>query len=267
MTTEALRLVRRWSIDWLNGQHPQVCEELLAPGYTLTIGGYVLGPRSSYVPATLAQLARYPGLVVTAHQTVCAGDRVALVFSEHGASSRLAGRAATWSGVALFRAEGAALAGCFAEEDYYGRRRQLAAGQADPVDPPAVAPWDQQAAPADPAAEQVVRDWLSGPDLRSAPVVCDDEGTGQIAQQLLEVHGCRVDELFSAGDQVAFHARQTGRYLGGLEGLEDAVGRAGALELAGVVTVRGGQVVAGRVVRDRLGTGRALQQNPAGPLS
>ena len=255
-----LSLVRRWSVDWLNGQHPEVCEQILAPEYNLLIGGFVLGPREQYIPATLVQLGRYPGLVVTVHQLVCSEDRVALVFSEHGASARLEGRAAAWSGVAIFRWDGQALTGCMAEEDYYGRRRQLGDGQADPVERPMVAPWDQPAGGPDPDAEQVVRDWLAGSDLRGVPVVCDDEGTGQPATRLLAVESCRIDELFSSGDQVAFHAGQTGRYLGGLDGVDDLVGRSATIELAGLVTVRDGRVVAGRVVRDRLGTARTLRE-------
>ncbi len=49
-------LVRRWAVDWLGGQHPEVCDGILAPDYALLIGGYLLGPREQYVPATLAQL-------------------------------------------------------------------------------------------------------------------------------------------------------------------------------------------------------------------
>lgn len=252
-------LVRRWSVDWLNGRRPEVCEELLAPDYVLRIGGYLLGPREDYVPATLAQLSRYPGLVVTAHQLVTDGERVALWFSEHGASARLGGRQAVWTGVALFRQDGARLSACFAEEDYYGRRRQLDSGAPDAVLPPAVAPWDAPAAPADPAAEAVVRDWLAAPDLRTAPVDCDDEHTGAPAERLLEVRGCEVHELFSAGGWVGFHVAQTGAYLGGLDGLDDLVGREAVLELAGLVQVQDGRVVGGRVVRDRLGTARALR--------
>lgn len=256
-------LVRRWSVDWLNGRHPEVCEQVLAPDYTLRIGGFLLGPREAYVPATLAQLARYPGLVVTAHQLVTDGDRVALWFSEHGVSGRLEGRAAVWSGVALFRRSGDVLGACFAEEDYYGRRRQLDRGVSDPVSPPAVAPWDVRAGQADPAAESAVRAWLAGPDLRAAPVVCDDEHVGQPAERLLDLTGCEVHELFSSGDQVAFHVAHTGRYLGGLDGCDDAVGREVVLETAGIVTVAGGQVVGGRVVRDRLGAARALREGAA----
>ncbi|GAC1330274.1 MAG: hypothetical protein NVSMB13_18270 [Mycobacteriales bacterium] len=257
----AVGLVRRWAVDWLNGQHPEVCETVLAPGYGLHIGGFWLGPREEYVPATMVQLSRFPGLVLTTHQLVTDGERVAVSFSEHGASARLAGRAAVWTGVSLFRSDGTALTACFAEEDYYGRRRQFDTGRPDPVLPPAVAPWDAVAEPPDPAAESAVREWLGRPDLRAVPVVCDDEHTGQPAQRLLEVSGCEVHELFSAGAWVAFHAVQSGSYLGGLDDLDDAIGTATTLELAGLVQVVEGRVVAGRVVRDRLGTSRSLRQS------
>lgn len=255
----AVALVRRWSVDWLNGQHPEACEQILTPDYTLRIGGYLLGPREQYIPATLEQLARYPGLVVTAHQVVTDGQYVALHFSEHGASVRLEGRAAVWSGISLFRSDGAALEACYAEEDYYGRRRQLGSGVCDPVDPPAAAPWDVEPQPSDLQAETVVRHWLAGANLRAAPVVCDDEHVGQPVEQLLDVTGCEVHALFSAGSQVAFHVAQTGRYLGGLEGCDDAIGQAAVLEVSGIVTVTDGHVTGGRVFRDRLGTARSLR--------
>ncbi len=263
-TTSTVGLVRRWAVDWLGGQHPEACEDILAPGYALLIGGYLLGPRETYVPATMAQLSRYPGLVVTVHRLVASGDRVAIVFSESGASVRLGGRAAAWSGVSLFRGDGSRLTHCWAEEDYYGRRRQLATGLCDPVAAPAPAPWDTAPSEPDPAAEDAVRAWLAGPDLRAAEVVCDDEATGQSADRLLEVASCQVNELFSAGDEVAFSAVQTGRYLGGLDGLDDLVGATAVLNVAGLVQVRGGRVTGGRVVRDRLGAARALRE-AAGP--
>jgi predicted ester cyclase len=265
VTEPAVALVRRWAVDWLGGQHPEVCDEVLAPEYALLIGGYLLGPRAAYVPATVAQLRRYPGLVVTTHDLVVSGDRVAVVFTESGASARLAGRTAAWSGVALFRSDGQRLTHCWAEEDYYARRRQLDAGACDPVERPAAAPWDTVSQPADPDAEQVVRAWLAGPDLRTGDVVCDDEATGRPPTSLLEVEACEVHELFSAGPRVAFAAVQSGRYAGGLEGLDAHVGRPARLGLAGLVEVRDGRVAGGRVVRDRLGTARVLEEPAAEP--
>ena len=39
MTTvePVVAVVRRWSVDWLNGRRPEVCTEILAPDYTLRI--------------------------------------------------------------------------------------------------------------------------------------------------------------------------------------------------------------------------------------
>lgn len=109
-------LVRRWAVDWLGGQNSEVCEQILAPEYALLIGGYLLGPRDTYVPATMVQLSRYPGLVLTVHQLIASGDRAAIVFSESGHSARL-GRTAAWTGVSLFRCDGRQLTHCWAEED------------------------------------------------------------------------------------------------------------------------------------------------------
>lgn len=259
MMDGTVALVRRWSIDWLNGRHLEVCEQILAPEYALLIGGFLLGPRTTYVPATQEQFGRYPGLVVTTHQLVVSGDRVALWFTEHGASARHGGRMAAWSGIALFRGNGTQLTHCYAEEDYYARRRQLTAGHCNPIAPPAPAPWDAVPQPPDPAAEQVVRGWLQGADPCTGGVVFDDEPAGQPATGLLDVDGCAVTELFSAGEHVAFSVVQSGRYAGGLDIPVDLVGQPMRLNVAGLVQVHGGAVVRGRVIRDRLGAARALR--------
>ena len=100
----------------------------------------------------MEQLGRFPGLVVSVHQLIHNGERVALRFTEHGASARLERRAA-WGGVALFESDGSRLTKCFAEEDYLSRRRQLDGGDPDPIDRPATAPWTTAIEPPDPAAD------------------------------------------------------------------------------------------------------------------
>jgi hypothetical protein len=249
-------LVRRWAVDWLASADPEICNEILAPGYRIVIGGYTLGPRDAYIAATVEQLKRFPGLGLTIHELIWSGDSLAVRFTEHGASVKLDGRQAAWGGVALFRSDGRRLTECFAEEDYFSRRRQLSEGRCDPIEPPAPAPWNTRAGVADPAAEAAVRDWLQRGSL--SDVELDDGWTGQEAGLLLEDPVFECNELFSAGDRVAFHGRQLGHYAGGLD---KAGGRAGAEashHLAGIVRVIGGQVSSGRVVRDRLGLQRAL---------
>jgi hypothetical protein len=134
----------------------------------------------------------------------------------------------------------------YVEQDYLARRRQLAEGRPDPVEPSAVAPWDTRSVPADLAAEKVVRAWLAAGDL--AGVTADD---GRPPHRPLAVTRTDVGVLFSAGPRVAFHAVQHGppagedpRFAGDGEAL---------LHLAGVVRVEGGRVAGGHVVRDRLG--------------
>lgn len=233
-------LVRRWAVDWLAARDPSVCPEILAPGYALRIGGFELGPRDEYVATTLGQLDRFPGLGVTVHELIASGDRVALRFTEHGASVKLDGRVAAWGGVALFEGDGRRLTRCWAEEDYLSRRRQLESATCDPIEPPAPAPWNVAPLAPDPAAEAVVRDWLERGELGTVDL--DDGWLGH--EVVAELEGTvEADVLFSAGSRVAFHGAQRGP--------------GPPLHLAGLVRVEDGEVAAGRVVRDRLGLRRA----------
>ena len=70
-------LVRRWAVDWLAARNPAVCEEILAPEYSLLIGGFLLDGREAYVAGTLEQLDRFPGLGLTVHEVMASADRVA----------------------------------------------------------------------------------------------------------------------------------------------------------------------------------------------
>ena len=123
---------------------------------------------------------------------------------------------------------------------------------ADVIDPPAPAPWDTAVLPANPQAEAVVRQWLtaSWPSTVTG-VRCDDEHLTGVALAF-EVESGEITELFSSGAEVAFHVRQTGRYLGGLAGIE-ARSQPSVLHCNGVVRVQDGQVRSGRVIRDRIG--------------
>lgn len=138
------------------------------------------------------------------------------------------------------------------------RQRQLKSGMADPIDRPAAAPWDEIAHAPDAQAEAVVRRWLHQSWPPSAKqVVCDDEHVADMPPLAFEVTDAEVTDIVSSGAGVAFHVRQTGRYLGGLPGLA-ASARSAVLYGAGIVTVTGSEVHAGRVIRDRAGLRRAL---------
>ena len=49
-------------------------------------------------------------------------------FSEHGASARHDGAAASWTGLGLYQWNGTRLEENYVEQDYLSRRRQLAGG-------------------------------------------------------------------------------------------------------------------------------------------
>lgn len=250
--------MRRFAIDWLGRADASVCAEIMDPSYSILIGGHTLdGLDGAYIPGTLAQLNRFPGLLLSVQDLWTDGRRVAMRFTEHGPSAADGGQPAAWSGIGLFTWDGRRLTRNVTEEDYHSRRRQLAQRRSDPVESPAPAPWAALPQAGDEAAEQTVRAWLEAGDLTS--VVLDDGWTGQPTPPLLDVTGVRVGELFSAGRSVGFQAVQTGRYLGGLPDTEGREGREAQLSVVGMVEVGADGSVTGRVVRDRVGLRRAVR--------
>jgi hypothetical protein len=222
--------------------------------YALLIGGYLLEPRDNYIAATQSQLFhRFPNIVVTTHRLIATERQVALSFTEHGQSSRPNEGGAAWSGVAMFRTDGAQLTHCFAEEDYYGRRQQLSEATPAPIPPPALDPWDTAAGDPDPAAEAVVRSWVMTGCPRDKAFISDPSGELVTAKEL------EVNEIFSVGPRVAFHMTVSGSYCGGLDIIEgERIGSTVEFAVAGLVDVEGGRVTSGFLTRDRLGLQRAL---------
>ncbi|GAA3522904.1 hypothetical protein GCM10022222_00990 [Amycolatopsis ultiminotia] len=255
MTTSISPIVevaRRFAIDWLDRADTSVPPTIMTPGYVVHIGDVELEGLPAYTDGTVGQLRQFPGLGLTVHEVVTDGERLALVFTEHGASTKHSGNAAAWSGVALFRWDGERLVENWTQEDYYARRRQLAEGVPDVIRPPAPAPWTTQPRSSDPGIERVVQDWLAKPELDHVTV--DD---GRDSGLVLEVGSVEVLERFSAGDQVAFAAVWTGTYRGGLDDVPSGTDPVG-LGVAGVLTVGSGGVVGGSIVTDRLGLRRRL---------
>jgi predicted ester cyclase len=247
--------MRRYCLDYTARHDMTVCDAIMAPEYTLHMGGHdLVGRDGAYKPAAAAQFRQFPGLCLTVNEVIYSGDRLALRFSEHGASARHDGARAAWGGIGLYRWDRLRLVENFVEQDYFARRRQLADGDCDQVEPPAVAPWDTEAAAPDPAAEATVRAWLAVGDI--ARVTLDD---GRPARHIIIAERTDIDDIFSAGSRVAFHAVQHGSLAGDDPDFAGfAVGSPSVLHFAGVVAVAGGQVVAGRVIRDRLGLYKRL---------
>lgn len=252
-----VQLMRRWVVDYFNSHDASVAHEFIVPSYTLEIGDYTFAGRDEqWLPAVQQQMQAFPGMGMTVHQVVCSHDRVATYFSEHGTSG---GRTAVWSGVGIYRSNGNQLTACVAQEDYMTRQRQLKSGVTDPVESPSPNPWDTEALAPNPAAEDAVRQYLLHPWPSSLPSLrCDDEHI--IGTPLkFEVTGVEFTELFSSGEHVAFHVRQTGLYRGGFTGLA-ADEKPMLLNTNGILQVQNGRVVSGRVVRDRLGLKARLQK-------
>ena len=254
-----VHLARRWVVDYFNSHDARPAREFATPDYTLHIGEYTFAGRDEqWLPAVQKQMDTFPGLGMTVHQVVAGANRVAVLFTQHGASGGSGGRQTCWSGVAIYRSNGQQLTGCVAQEDYLTRQRQLKSGVADIVEAPTPAPWDTVALPADPRAEAAVRQWLTASwPSQVTGVRCDDEHiTG--APLAFAVESGEISELFSAGSDVVFHIRQTGRYLGGLPGVTPRA-QTSVLHCNGIVRVQDGQVCSGRVIRDRIGLVASLK--------
>jgi hypothetical protein len=256
----AAGLLRGFATDFLTSHDVGEARRIMAPGYTLNIGGHVFAGRDEqYIPATAAQLDLFPGLVVTVHDVVLAPGWAAMRFTEHGVSAAAPGHAAAWGGITLFRFEGEQLGEGWAEEDYFARKRELKSGQCDPVLPPMAAPWDQPCKEPDPDTEGAVRQWLEQPDnLFGAGVDQIRVGAPGFADLMAPAH-IAVSALFSAGSRAAFHATVSGTYRGGFGNVSaDLAGQDIRLRVAGIADVAGGRVERVQLSADRLGLNRDL---------
>lgn len=254
-----LRLMKRYVVDYTNSHDQDVTWSLMEPDYLLRMGPHhVVGRDTAYRAATRKQMDQFPGLGLTVHEVWTSGERLMMRFSEHGASARHEGRRCAWGGIGLYSWNGDRLVRNFVEQDYFSRARQLASGQSNPVEGPAVAPWDTEARAPDAEDEAVVRAWLETGRLAETPgVICDDGWTGQDAGIVLDQTGLTINDLFSCGDKVGFHVVQHGTARADFADGSGA-GRAGDLYMAGIVTVRDGSVRDGRIIRNRLELQRSL---------
>jgi predicted ester cyclase len=259
-------LLRRFAVDFLTGQAWNLLPAIMAPDYTLNVGGHAIaGREEGYRLAMRAAFSQFPGLCVTVHDVVLAADAIAMRFTEHGVSVRDAGRCAAWQGVSLFRVGDGLMQVGWAEEDYLARKRQLRSGRCDVIEAPHCSPWDVRVQPSNPSAEAIALGWLrSGGFYKSESVASAATSAGVCPDPephtLIRIESVTVDELFSAGDRVVFHATAHGTYAGGYADVPaDLAGQRAVLRAAGMVTVSDNAVVDARVVTDRLGMQRALQ--------
>jgi predicted ester cyclase len=251
-------VMRRYAVDYTARGDLSVCPEIMVDDYQLHMGvHHLVGRDGPYAAAVQTQLDQFPTLGFTVHQVLTNGDRLAMRFSEHGASERHRGRQAAWPGISTYRWDSSRLVECWVEQDYYARTRQLESGTPDPVEPPAVDPWATGPVAADDAVEAAARAWLEKGDLAGADHIRLDDGGPRVTLDSVAV---AVDDLFSAGNHGAFHVTQRGRYVGGLPGFDDRTGSEVAMGVSGVLVVGDGAVVSVRAITDRLGVSRQLRK-------
>ena len=256
-----VRLMRRYCIDYTNSHDQSVCDEIMHPDYVVHISGMDLPRDSAYKPAVTRVFERFPGLQLQVHELVTNGERLAMRFSEHGVAPESGGHGAAWGGIGLYRWNGDQLLENFVEQDFLAQEAQLAGGDPAPLEPPHVDPWvSTRAWPRDPKSEGLVRSWLEGGDLRSAPTcVIDGSWYEPLAPSPLRVQSVEVNDLFSAGDRVAFHVSHHGPYVGGLPGApDDLIGRPAVLHCVGIAQVTAGAITSVRVITDRMGARTGL---------
>jgi hypothetical protein len=234
----------------------------MEPDYLLRMGShFVRGRDAEYHAATKKQMDQFPNLCLTVHEIATSGERLAMRFSEHGRSRLHDNRACAWGGIGLYEWNGAKLVSNHVEQDYLARKRQLRTGEADLVDHPAIAPWNVEPQAPDAEAEVLIHDWLDSGELARTPnVLLDDEWTGRPGSALVEQHQVEINDFFSCGQTVAFHATQ----IGGLIPDADIKGDAGQLvrlNMAGLIHVEEGIIRSGRIIRNRLELQRSLGSN------
>jgi hypothetical protein len=253
-------IMRRYCIDYTNVHDLSVCDEIMAPDYVVRSSGWELHYRD-YKRTVGRVFEHFPTLGLTVHDLVTNGDRLVLRFSEHGMSLRHDRAIASWPGIALYTWDGTKLTSCAVEQDFLSRDRQLATRRTEPVEAPHPDPWAAQPAPVDSAGEALVARWLQDREARAqlqasgATVVFDD----QAEPDMLVGSTTTIDDLFSAGDTVAFRFTERGAYQLGLPDLpDDAVGQPAELHATGLARVHDGRITAVCVIRDRWGLQRRL---------
>ncbi len=259
--SETIAVFRRYVTDYVNRHDFSVIGQFMTDDYTLDSSGFqVTGRDGDYQAAVARQLQQFPGLVFTPHEMVNVGNRIAIRFTEHGASMKHDGRRAAWPSIAIYEVRDGLLARCAIEQDYQSRNRQLDTGVTVTPDPPAVAPWDTPESAPNPAAEKVVLDWLSSSAfLDTAGVQVDDSRATGVVERIVDKGSVEILDILSGGDSVGFHAIQTGVLADDFATeFKPQAGQPVKIHLSGLVTLSGGQVTRGNVIRDRYGLYRKL---------
>ena len=250
-------LMRTYCIDYTNTHDQTLYDEIMEPDYVVHISGFDLERDVSYGPAVTDLYGRAPGLGLVVHEFVLNGDRLCMRFSEHASMPLPDGSRALacWRGIGLYKWNGRRLTENYVEQDYLAMSEQLATGTPRPLEPPHLDPWmATEVVQADPAAEDAVRAWLLRGDLADAGhLTIDDSPIGRPYEPVLDVADVVVNDLFSAGARVPFHATLRGPYRGGILDVPDThKGTEITLNVVGIADVgEGGAVTSLQAVTTR----------------
>jgi predicted ester cyclase len=257
-------LMRRYCIDYTSAHDQSVCDDIMSPDYRITISGRTM-EMDDYRGAVTAAFRRYPTLVLTVHELMLSGDRLAMRFSEHGAAADDPDHVAVWPGISLYRWDGNVLLECRVEQDFQTRDEQTESGRTAPLEPAHPDPWaTTRDHGSDPAVEGALRAWLDELQQDPARALATPGITllGSDRPDVLVTDATvRIDDLFSAGSQVAAAVTLEGAYAGGLTELgEEHIGLRAALPMTLIADVADGSISAARIVRDRWGFVRRIKR-------
>jgi hypothetical protein len=252
-------LLRRYSFAYTAAHDFSVCAEIMVEDYVLFMGDIEVRDRENqYIPATAKLYRQFPGLGFTVHRFILGENRAALHFSEYGHST-LFDNDSVWNGISLYEWDGQRLTECRVEQDYYSRRIQQKSGNAGEIRAPAHDPWLRTPAAAAGSTEIIARQWLLDGGLLDAPVgSLDDEHWAAPKRMSFDAATVEVLDLFAAGGEAAFHVLVSGTYGGGLDDLDEHVGRPADLYASGYVSVADGVITDVHAVTDRLAAERRL---------
>lgn len=236
-----VHVMQRYIEDYCNHHDTSVCQEIMAPQYVVHIAGrHHVGRDELYIPAASAAFGNFPDLRLTVHELYTNGDRLVMRFSERG-HHKDTGNLACWGGIGLYDWDGEKLVENWVEQDYLSRKAQvLGEAPGHTLDTPHPDPWSTEPVAANDANEAIARAFVERGDLMmAATVVVDDSWLHPPVVIPIKVDHVEIDDLFSVGDRVAVHAK-----------LHDKAGK--LLNVAAILRVHGGEVVAVRAITDRL---------------
>ena len=260
-----IKLMRRYVIECADNHDETLCDtynEIMESDYVVHMSGTNMNRDTDFKPAVKAYFAQMPGLCLAMHDIITNGDRLAMLFTEHAGSLAHGGRLSAWGVISMYKWNRRRLTEVWVEQDFLSRFVQLESGRPHPIEPIHLDPWLIQSVPANPANEGIVRSWLLKGNLHNGvSAVIDDSWITGLAQPVLAAVKTKINDLFSAGNRVPFHITQSGKYRGGIAGLDEQyVGRDAVLYVAGVATVQDKTVTHVRAITDRWGLKTRLLQ-------